>query len=91
MREIEIEYCVPCGYLGRAEQVEHALLSELGRRLDSLRLKPSRGGVFQVRLDGEPIYDRQADPFDADEIVRRAAERLGQAAGEPVALRHHPG
>ena len=85
MSEIEIEYCVPCGFLTRAEEVEHALLAKLGRRIDGLRLKPGRGGIFQVRVDGELIYDKNADAFDAAEIVRRASERLGHTAGEPVA------
>lgn len=83
--EIEIEYCVPCGFLPRAEEVEHALLESLGRRVGSLRLKPGRGGVFQVRVGGELIYDKNADSFDVPEIVRRA-EKLVGAGGEAIAI-----
>lgn len=83
MRGVQIEYCVPCGLLGRAEEVQHALLSELGLRIDGLRMKPSHGGAFRVSVDGELIFDKRRDGFDVAEIVRRVEECVG-TTGEPI-------
>jgi selenoprotein W-related protein len=83
MTEIQIEYCVACGFLGRAEEVQHALLTELGQRAGGVLMKPGRGGVFQVTVNGELIFDKSRDGFDAAEIVRRAAARC-RTAGEPL-------
>jgi selenoprotein W-related protein len=76
MTEVEIEYCVPCGFLPAAEQVQHALLSKFGRRLDCVDLVPGNHGVFQVRIDGETVYDRQQEEFDVDAITRQVRSQL---------------
>lgn len=34
MTTVEIEYCVPCGFLDRAEEVQHELLSTFGGEID---------------------------------------------------------
>jgi selenoprotein W-related protein len=74
--EIEIEYCVPCGLLPAAEEVSHALLEHFGRDLAGLRMVPSHGGVFRIRLGAELIFDKRQDGYDLDEIVRRVTERV---------------
>lgn len=71
MTEVEIEYCVPCGFLDRAEDVQHALLLTFGERLDAVTLRTGTDGVFQVSVDGERVYDKYDDGYDVDEIVRR--------------------
>ncbi|MFC4451635.1 SelT/SelW/SelH family protein [Halorussus aquaticus] len=76
MTDVEIEYCVPCGMLDRAQDVQHALLSEYGERLDSVALVTGDSGVFEVRADGEQVFDKDEDEFDVDAIV----ESVGQHA-----------
>ncbi|MFB6146492.1 MAG: SelT/SelW/SelH family protein [Halobacteriaceae archaeon] len=61
MTDVEIEYCVPCGHLDRAQDLQRELLSEFGQRINGVRLKTGDGGVFVVRADGEPIYDKSED------------------------------
>lgn len=67
--DIQIEYCVACGFLSRAEEIQHALLTDLGQQVDGVRLKPGRGGrhravrprSWNVRANvtaGEPETDR---------------------------------
>jgi selenoprotein W-related protein len=73
---VEIEYCVPCGYLERAERIQHALLSSLRERLDEVALVTGDRGVLQVRVDGEPVFDISEEEFDVDAVVRRVRERL---------------
>jgi len=76
MPEVEIEYCVPCGFLERAEKVQHALLSTFGGRLDSVALVTGDHGVFTVSVDGETVFDKAEDSYDVDGIVRRVREHL---------------
>lgn len=75
--EIEIEYCVPCGLLPAADETAHAVLEQAGQQVSGVRLVPSHGGVFKVRADGEPIFDKPSDGYDVDEIVTRVGRRLG--------------
>jgi selenoprotein W-related protein len=72
--EVEIEYCVPCGYLDRAVSVQRALLTAFGERLDAVTLRTGDHGVFRVTVDGEPVFDIADDEFDVDETVRRARQ-----------------
>lgn len=72
---IEIEYCVPCGYLPRAVEAQVRILEEFGNRVESVSLKTGRKGVFTFRADGEEIYAKPA-LFDIDAIVAEIASRL---------------
>ena len=76
MTQVEIEYCVPCGFLGRAEEIQHGLLSSLGQELDSVALVTGDHGVLQVRVDGDVVYDKADDEYDVDAIVRDVRERV---------------
>lgn len=76
MTSVEIEYCVPCGHLERASELQHALLSQFGLDLESVALVTGDGGVFQVRAGGETIFDKADEAYDVDEITRRVRERL---------------
>ncbi|MGM0606622.1 MAG: SelT/SelW/SelH family protein [Halobacteriota archaeon] len=78
MTEIEIEYCVPCGMLNRAQDVQEALLRQFGERLDRVSLVTGDDGIFVVRADGEYVFDKTEDEFDVDEIVRRVRPHAGR-------------
>jgi selenoprotein W-related protein len=75
MTTVEIEYCVPCGFRDRAIDVERAILTALEDHLDALTLTMGDHGVFVVRVDGDPVYDKAEDDFDVDAIVRQVRER----------------
>jgi selenoprotein W-related protein len=79
MTDVEIEYCHPCGYLDRAQDLEHALLEEYGLELDGVRLDVGDGGVFQVRVDGEQVFDVDDEEYDVETIVGRVGEYVGAA------------
>ncbi|WP_135535511.1 MULTISPECIES: SelT/SelW/SelH family protein [Halostella] len=76
MSHVEIEYCVPCGFLDRAEDVQHALLSSLGNDLEAVTLRTGDHGVFRVDVDGDVVFDKAEDEFDVDGIVRSVRERI---------------
>jgi selenoprotein W-related protein len=73
---VEVEYCVPCGFLDRAIDVQRVLLTTVGTRLDRVALVTGDHGVFRVTVDGEPVFDVADDEFDVDAIVRRVRDRL---------------
>lgn len=75
MTTVEIEYCVPCGFRDRALDLQRAILTGLERELDELRLVMGDHGVFRVSVDGATVYDKGADDFDVDAIVRAVRER----------------
>lgn len=70
MTTVEIEYCVPCGFLDRAEEVQHALLSTFGEEIDELALVTGDHGIFEVRIDGDVIFEKDEDDYDVDGITR---------------------
>ena len=55
---IEISYCTQCRWLLRAGWVAQELLSTFSEELGEVALVPGRGGVFEVRLDGELLFSR---------------------------------
>jgi selenoprotein W-related protein len=71
------EFCVPCGFLPAAEVTAYAVLERAGQQVSGAWLAPSHGGVFKVRADGEPIFERAYDGCDVDEVVTRVGRRLG--------------
>ncbi len=74
MTNVEIEYCVPCGFLNRAEDVQHALLEQFGQQLETVTLRTGDHGVFRVEVDGDVVFDKAEDTYDVDDIVRGVRE-----------------
>jgi selenoprotein W-related protein len=58
---IEIEYCTQCRWLLRAGWTAQELLTTFVDDLQEVALVPGKGGVFEVRLDGETIWSRAAE------------------------------
>ena len=75
MTTVEIEYCTPCGFRDRAIDLQRAILTALEDHLDALTLTMGDHGVFVVRVDGDPVFDKAEDDFDVDAIVRQVRER----------------
>ena len=76
MSDVEIEYCVPCGFLNRAVDLAEALLSTFGGDVDGVSLVTGDNGIFQVRVDGTVVFDKEADDYDVDEITRAVRAEL---------------
>lgn len=80
MATVEIEYCVPCGMLGRAQDVQAALLEEFGEELDRVALVTGDSGVFEVRANDEVVFDKESDEYDEDAIVDAVRSHVGATA-----------
>lgn len=57
---IEITYCTQCRWLMRAAWTAQELLTTFVDDLAEVALVPGKGGVFDVRLDGEMVWSRAA-------------------------------
>jgi selenoprotein W-related protein len=57
---VEILYCTQCRWLLRAAWLAQELLTTFADELGEVALAPGTGGVFQIRVDGELLWDRAA-------------------------------
>ena len=80
MTRVEVEYCVPCGMLNRAQDVSGALLEQFGEEIDEVALVTGDDGVFVVRANDEVVFDKTEDEYDVDAIVRAVKPYVGAAA-----------
>ena len=58
---VTILYCTQCNWLLRAAWMGQELLSTFGKDLGEVALRPGTGGVFEIRVDGELIWERKRD------------------------------
>ena len=58
---LEIEYCTQCRWLLRAGWTAQELLTTFVDELAEVALVPGKGGIFEVRLDGETIWSRKEE------------------------------
>ncbi len=72
---VEIQYCVPCGHLERAIDVQRAILTHFGQKIDGVKLKTGDRGIFKIRLADQEIYSKPAE-FDLDAVIGAIAERV---------------
>jgi selenoprotein W-related protein len=57
---IEIEFCTQCRWLLRAAWMAQELLTTFEKEIGEVALIPGTGGVFEIRVDGETIWERHA-------------------------------
>jgi selenoprotein W-related protein len=69
--KIAIEYCIQCRWLPRAAWLAQELLSSFETDLAEVALVPGRSGVFEVRVDGDVVWDRHVDGFPEPAAVKR--------------------
>jgi selenoprotein W-related protein len=58
---VEIEYCSQCRFILRAGWMAQEILMTFGDELGEVALLPGRGGVFEVRLNGETLFSRKRE------------------------------
>jgi selenoprotein W-related protein len=75
---LEIEYCTQCRWLLRAGWMAQELLVSFEAELAEVALVPGTAGVFEVRLDGETIWSREARGAfpDLAELKRVTRDRI---------------
>nr|WP_284384282.1 SelT/SelW/SelH family protein [Litoribrevibacter albus] len=58
---ISITYCCQCQWLLRAAWMAQELLSTFSDDLGGVTLIPATGGVYQIEIDGQLIWERKRD------------------------------
>lgn len=76
MTTVEIQYCVPCGHLGMAQDLQESILEEFGQRVDTVTLRTGDSGVFTVHVDGDLVFDKSEDAYDEGEILDAVTDRV---------------
>jgi selenoprotein W-related protein len=75
---LEIEYCTQCRWLMRAGWTAQELLTTFVDELKEVALVPGKGGIFEVRLDGETIWSRKDERRfpEMAELKQRLRDRI---------------
>lgn len=58
---ITIAYCTQCNWLLRSGWMAQELLSTFSLGLGQVSLIPGTGGIFEIHLDGDLIWERKRD------------------------------
>jgi selenoprotein W-related protein len=58
---VTIAYCTQCNWLLRSGWMAQELLSTFGSELGGVTLIPGTGGIFEIRVDGELVWERKRD------------------------------
>jgi len=72
---LAITYCRRCRFLPRATWIAQELLTTFAEELAEVALIPGESGVFEVRLDGDMLFDRAVvgrfpDPKELKQLIR---------------------
>ena len=67
--DIEIVYCVPCSYHGAVIALMSEFYAAAGNQV-AIKVTPGTGGIFQVFLDGEKIYDKANESGKYPDVPR---------------------
>ena len=58
---LRITYCTQCNWLLRSAWMASELLSTFSLELGAVTLVPGTGGIFEISLDGELVWERKRD------------------------------
>ncbi len=74
--QVSIKYCTGCKWLLRAAWLAQELLSTFENRLEKVELIPGEGGIFEIQVDREVIWNRKTDGGfpQAAELKRRVRD-----------------
>ncbi len=77
---LSIEYCTVCNFRGRAAWLAQEVLAAHEGDPAGVTLVPGRGGVFDVRIDGELVFSqKEAGRFPEPREIKDALRAsLGQ-------------
>lgn len=72
---LEIEYCSQCRFILRASWMAQELLMTFGEDLGEVALVPGTGGIFEIRLNEEVLWNKKAkgcypEPKEIKQMVR---------------------
>jgi selenoprotein W-related protein len=89
--EVEIIYCRQCRWLLRAAWMAQELLTTFEMELGGVTLRSGTGGIFEVLVNAEIIWSRQAEGRfpEIKELKQRIRDRV--APGRDLGHSDRPG
>ena len=72
---LSIAYCTQCNWMLRAAWMAQELLSTFSLELGAVTLIPGTGGIFEIRLGDELIWERKRDGGFPDSRVLKQLVR----------------
>jgi selenoprotein W-related protein len=90
--ELAITYCTQCNWLLRAAWMAQEVLSTFSLEMGAVTLVPGTGGVFEIILDGELIWERKRDGGfpDVKQLKQLVRDRIDPDRDLGHIDRHHP-
>lgn len=75
---VRIEYCTQCNWLLRSGWMAQELLSTFSFELGGVTLIPGTGGIFEIWIDDEMIWERKRDGGfpDVKQLKQRVRDRI---------------
>ena len=58
---ITITYCTQCNWLLRTAWMAQEVLHTFSLEVGSVALIPGTGGIFEIRIDGDLVWERKRD------------------------------
>lgn len=58
---VEIHYCTKCRWLLRSTWMAQELLSTFENEISEVALVPGTNAIFEIRVNGKPIWSREKD------------------------------
>ena len=58
---LTITYCTQCNWLLRSAWMAQEVLSTFSLEMGEVILRPGTGGIFEISLDGDLIWERKRD------------------------------
>lgn len=58
---VTIHYCTQCNWLLRSAWMAQELLHTFAGDLSTVTLQPGSGGVFEISIDGQVIWERKQE------------------------------
>ncbi len=59
--KLAITYCTQCNWLLRSAWMAQEILATFSLEMGAVTLIPGTGGIFEIRLDGDLIWERKRD------------------------------
>jgi selenoprotein W-related protein len=85
---ISIAYCTQCNWLLRSGWMAQELLSTFSTELGQVTLIPGTGGIFEIHLGSELIWERKRDGGfpDVKQLKQRVRDRIDPSAASAMSM-----
>ena len=74
---LSITYCTQCNWLLRSAWMASEVLSTFSLERGAVTLVPGTGGIFEIRIDEDLVWERKRDGFpDVKQLKQLVRDRI---------------